>query len=124
MSDGDVFSNAKSGSSGAFSSAGERREAARRLREWEPFRADARIGGAVGMMRSLGRTVGAAPGETIAYRLADLIDPMCENNGRMQVSQFVCSSCGAGFSGGETEFFRYCPSCGARVVNGDDKCGI
>lgn len=54
-------------------------------------------------------------------RLADLIDPTChlaldeELSQEFQGEMFRCSKCGAAFPRINGEY-RYCPSCGARVV--------
>lgn len=54
----------------------------------------------------------------LANVLADLIDPTCEikkDNPYMSDFDFICKSCGEHFStSGEP---RYCPHCGARVVD-------
>lgn len=56
-------------------------------------------------------------------RLADLIDPTCHivetvEDGR---TMYVCSNCYSCKSEDKNQFskFRYCPSCGARVVSDD-----
>ena len=49
--------------------------------------------------------------------LATLIDrKMCENACHAQHDQFVCSCCRAGFAGEDTNYFKYCPNCGAEVM--------
>nr|DAF92458.1 MAG TPA: Transcription initiation factor IIE, alpha FINGER, Transcription [Siphoviridae sp. ctkhg5] len=55
-------------------------------------------------------------------RLADLIDPTCsltldeELSQELQGDMFRCDKCDAAFPRINGEY-RYCPSCGARVVN-------
>ena len=104
----------------------EREEAAERLREWHPFEpGEERC--FVNAWQSLGRTVGATPGEEIAWRIADLIDPTCEFV-PIGDDRFGCSECGVTVRldldvptfDDMAMPFRYCPSCGARVVRGDD----
>lgn len=60
--------------------------------------------------------------------LADLIDPTCMNmdGRRMNGRTFSCSECGYETwtyddSDCDPWEFSYCPNCGARVVNDDDK---
>ncbi len=84
-------------------------------------------------MQSLGKMVGAVPGENIVERIADLIDrPTCNNTLPQNWGTFECSECGAQFevnsvfitAGGtdasEPVIPRYCPNCGAEVVSADD----
>lgn len=63
-------------------------------------------------------------GRAVFRRLADLIDPTCQNDG--DEWGFLCSKCGELVSitkevpcgCGEAPYIPYyCPSCGARVVN-------
>lgn len=100
----------------------ERREVVARLREWlaipwyeRPWSRDA--------MQSLGKMVGAVPGENIVERIADLIDsPTCEmnecsiDNGSRSWGM-RCSRCGTEFEHEKPDYgWRYCPKCGAMVV--------
>lgn len=64
-----------------------------------------------------------ARGKTYEFffnRLADLIDPTCEDvseppkDGFTPVPVFKCSECGCQHV--SPKYVRYCPSCGARVV--------
>lgn len=105
----------------------ERREVVARLREWlaipwyeRPWGRDA--------MQSLGKMVGALPGENIVERITDLIDrPTCFDTESKDSKSFICSACGfsesklvvnpftLGFSWVKPSY-RYCPKCGAMVV--------
>lgn len=96
----------------------ERREVVARLREWlaipwyeRPWSRDA--------MQSLGKMVGAVPGENIVERLADLIDrPTChisETDHEFEDS-VRCDRCRTTFNR-PWEPFKYCPNCGAEVVD-------
>ena len=95
----------------------ERREVVARLREWlaipwyeRPWSRDA--------MQSLGKMVGAVPGENIVERIADLIDrPTChisETDHEFEDS-VRCDRCRTTFNR-PWEPFKYCPNCGAEVV--------
>ena len=109
----------------------ERREVVARLREWlaipwyeRPWSRDA--------MQSLGKMVGAVPGENIVERIADLIDrPTCKDVADFDHESFKCSRCGyrvlsidgasdaaklVAPEGGVIDF-GYCPNCGAEVVD-------
>lgn len=109
----------------------ERREVVARLREWlaipwyeRPWSRDA--------MQSLGKMVGAVPGEDIVERIADLIDrPTCNDVGDNW--KFRCSACGCEldilemevgeptmWKDGAAQVPKYCPSCGAEVVTTSD----
>jgi len=76
------------------------------------------------------RRVRDAANVDIAYSttsvLADLIDPTCKNKYRNHDDRsFLCSKCGYeawtyGDSFCDPDEFRFCPHCGARVVNDDD----
>lgn len=94
----------------------ERREVVARLREWlaipwyeRPWSRDA--------MQSLGKMVGAVPGENIVERIADLIDrPTChisETDHEFEDS-VRCDRCRTTFNR-PWEPFKYCPNCGAEV---------
>lgn len=96
----------------------ERREVVARLREWlaipwyeRPWSRDA--------MQSLGKMVGALPGENIVERIADLIDrPTChisETDHEFEDS-VRCDRCRTTFNR-PWEPFKYCPNCGAEVVD-------
>ena len=97
-----------------------------RLREWlvipwygRPWSRDA--------MQSLGKMVGAVPGENIVERIADLIDrPTCEmaecsiDHGSRSWGM-RCSRCGTEFEHEKPAYgWRYCPNCGAEVVADED----
>lgn len=105
----------------------ERREVVARLREWlaipwyeRPWSRDA--------MQSLGKMVGAVPGEDIVERIADLIDrPTCRNVSgyqdvfecsecrcRVELITEVCNEHGEPFS--VPLIPSWCPNCGAEVV--------
>lgn len=101
----------------------ERREVVARLREWlaipcyeRPWSRDA--------MQSLGKMVGAVPGENIVERIADLIDrPTCEmtecsiDHGSRSWGM-RCSRCGTEFEHEKPAYgWRYCPNCGAEVAD-------
>lgn len=69
------------------------------------------------------RTVGGPSGykfSPLFERLADLIDPTCEDasesskDGFTSVPVFKCSKCGCQHI--SPEYVRYCPNCGSRVV--------
>lgn len=60
--------------------------------------------------------------EDVYKLLTDLIDPTCHDFGGQEGTNgegydFACSACGWR---GDVCGPRYCPSCGARVVTGDD----
>lgn len=69
-----------------------------------------------------------------AHRLADLIDPTCENKQirynrespfEFRTDNLICSSCGETFFVDEYHInspidWAYCPNCGARVVSCND----
>ena len=75
-------------------------------------------------MKSLGKMVGAVPGEDIVERIADLIDrPTCRIGYVPGSADRSCSACGVTFSTGtyqggdhEEHEFMFCPNCGAEVV--------
>lgn len=80
-------------------------------------------------LQTVGRLVGAYVGESILARLADLIDrPTCsikrESRNGYPTTWGVCSRCGAIVNAERAvsnaiEYLptRYCPNCGAEVVN-------
>ena len=96
----------------------KRREVVARLREWlaipwyeRPWSRDA--------MQSLGKMVGAVPGENIVERLADLIDrPTCHisDTDHEFEDSVRCDRCRTTFNR-PWEPFKYCPNCGAEVVD-------
>jgi hypothetical protein len=61
----------------------------------------------------------------LCNRLADLIDPTCEDiskppkDGFYPVPVFECSKCKCKHI--SPDYVRFCPSCGARVVNVNEK---
>lgn len=95
----------------------ERREVVARLREWvatpwyeRPWSRD--------VMQSLGKMVGAVPGEDIIERIADLIDrPTCRicATDHEYEDSVRCDRCRMTFRR-PWEPFKYCPNCGAEVV--------
>lgn len=76
---------------------------------------------------------GGFDGRPFGEVLADLIYPTCHNT-LPDWGTFECSECGTqwgvcpayiapdGTSGHDAVDPRFCPDCGARVVNGDDAC--
>lgn len=58
--------------------------------------------------------------EGVANSLADLIDPTCEliDRGDISGEPMVCSCCGKMLN--RNIRWHYCPSCGSRVVGGDE----
>ena len=94
----------------------QRREVSRKLREWlaipwyeRPWSRDA--------MQSLGKMVGAVPGEDIVERIADLIDrPTCRicATDHEYEDSVRCDRCRMTFRR-PLEPFKYCPNCGAEV---------
>lgn len=95
----------------------ERREVVARLREWvatpwyeRPWSRD--------VMQSLGKMVGAVPGEDIIERIADLIDrPTCRicATDHEYEDSVRCDRCRMTFRR-PWEPFKYCPNFGAEVV--------
>lgn len=91
-------------------------------------------------LRSLGRTTmpvvaivgtvadayGGRPDASPVESLADLVDwPTCRNLAIKPVDQFVCSACGervdiAYLDSADDYHARYCPNCGAEVVDDED----
>lgn len=104
----------------------ERREVAERLRKL-PSTADADgcctawdVLFALGM--KAGDTIGFVPADN-AVRLAELIDQTCrfepayEPDATGSVSLVECSKCGWTIEPWNAAGFRYCPNCGAEVVD-------
>lgn len=91
-------------------------------------------------LRSLGRTMlpvvaivgtvadayGGRPDASPVESLADLVDwPTCRNLAIKPVDQLVCSACGervdiAYLDSADDYHARYCPNCGAEVVDDED----
>lgn len=96
-----------------------REEVAKKLREGSTARTTNEV--YVVLLNSIGITYDYA---NLFNRLADLIDPTCEVTLDEELSQefqgemFRCSKCNAAFPRINGEY-RYCPSCGARVVRDD-----
>lgn len=70
-------------------------------------------------------TVGLHDCAHVLTRYADLIDPTCENYATKQADELLCSECGEhvdiAYMGNTDDYHaRYCPHCGARVVNNDE----
>ena len=96
----------------------ERREVVARLREWvatpwyeRPWSRDA--------MQSLGEMVGAVPGENIVEHIADFIDrPTCRicATDHEYEDSVRCDRCRMTFRR-PWEPFKYCPNCGAEVLD-------
>jgi DNA-directed RNA polymerase subunit RPC12/RpoP len=69
--------------------------------------------------------------EQVFKRLALLIDPTCYNTQTYKEAYFTCSECGAttlllddqNESIVDDGAFRFCPNCGARVVDGNCRDG-
>ena len=101
----------------------ERREVAERLRaldvhDWNDFMDE---------VDALETAIGCSVGQDWQdqnwwHRLADLIDrPTCKNLATHLVDELVCSACGervdiAYLDSDDDYRVRYCPSCGAKVV--------
>ena len=100
----------------------QRREAARKLRQFLSVSPNKRAWDNVGLQTG-GRLVGTSVGENILARLADLIDrPTCENGERLNKRAFLCSACGYeaytySDSNCNPHDFSYCPDCGAEVMD-------
>ena len=106
----------------------ERREVAERLRDEADGHVAVECGSvahALGLAYEVHGTIAAFSGDAVA-RLADLIDPTCHavHSDTAADDELVCSECGA-YMGAIVPFIGavlplYCPSCGARVVEGGD----
>lgn len=93
-----------------------REEVAKKLREVSTARTTDEV--YVALLNCIGITYDYA---NLFNRLADLIDPTCsltldeELSQEVQGDMFRCDKCDAAFPRINGEY-RYCPSCGARVV--------
>lgn len=93
-----------------------RQEVAKKLREVSTARTTDEV--YVALINCIGITYDYA---NLFNRLADLIDPTCEValdeelSQELQGDMFRCNKCNAAFPPINGEY-RYCPSCGARVV--------
>lgn len=96
-----------------------REEVAKKLREVSTARTTDEV--YVALLNCIGITYDYA---SLLNRLADLIDPTCsltldeELSQELQGEMFRCDKCDAAFPRINGEY-RYCPSCGARVVCDD-----
>lgn len=99
----------------------ERRAAAARLRQFlsEPWNERSWYHDS---LQNVGSLVGTSVGENILARLADLIDrPTCKNLATKPADELLCSECGehvdiAYMENTDDYHARYCPNCGAEVV--------
>lgn len=107
----------------------ERREVARRLREYPVHLALGMEGGsplrALAMLSGLLSATGLRQDEPARLygRLADLIDPTCEANS-LTDGEYYCSECGGNLGieiEDESLLPSYCPECGARVTGDEDE---
>ena len=58
--------------------------------------------------------------EDVYALLADLIDPVCELDLDFSMENIKCSACNKAIPHGANPLeMKYCPNCGARVVDGD-----
>lgn len=69
-------------------------------------------------------TIGLPDCAHVLTRYADLIDPTCKNLATKPADEFLCRDCGehvyiAYMENTNGYHARYCPHCGARVVNAD-----
>ena len=100
---------------------GERREVAARLRQFLSMSQSEHACGYDGL-QTVGSLVGTSVGESILARLADLIDrPTCKNLATKPADELLCSECGehvdiAYMESADDYHARYCPNCGAEVV--------
>ena len=106
-----------------------REEVAKKLREVDTARTTNEV--YVALLNCIGITYDYA---NLFNRLADLIDPTCENKqieiNKMAPVEFrtdnlICSNCGETFCADKEGInapidWSYCPCCGARVVRDDD----
>ena len=109
----------------------ERREVARRLREYPVHLALGMEGGsllrALAMLSGLLNATGLRQDEPARLygRLADLIDPTCHvfvcgHPDKHHVCR-TCDKCSFGwYEDVHDEHFRFCPNCGRRVVDGGE----
>ena len=94
-----------------------REKVAEKLREVSTARTTDEV--YVALLNCIGITYDYA---NLLSRLADLIDPTCsltldeELSQEVQGDMFRCDKCNAAFPRINGEY-RYCPNCGARVVN-------
>lgn len=94
-----------------------RQEVAKKLRENSTVHTTDEV--YVALINCIGITYDYA---NLFNRLADLIDPTCsltldeELSQEVQGDMFRCDKCNAAFPRINGEY-RYCPNCGARVVN-------
>lgn len=99
----------------------ERRAAAARLRQFLSMSQSEHACGYDGL-QTVGSLVGTSVGENILARLADLIDrPTCKNLATKPADELLCSECGehvdiAYMENTDDYHARYCPNCGAEVV--------
>ena len=99
----------------------QRREAAREIRQFLSVSQNERAWDNDGL-QTVGRLVGTSVGENILVRLADLIDrPTCKNLATKPADELLCSGCGehvdiAYMESADDYHARYCPNCGAEVV--------
>lgn len=105
----------------------QRREAARGIRQFLSVSQNERAWDNDGL-QTVGRLVGTPVGENILARLAELIDrPTCFDTESKDSKSFTCSACGLSESKLAISPFtlsslrvkpgyRYCPRCGAEVV--------
>ena len=104
----------------------ERREIAARLRELadanEGYLSMGRVNRVLRDGKAILGTSGLASVADVLRRYADLIDPpTCKNLATHLVDELVCSSCGervdiAYLDSDDDYRVRYCPGCGAKVV--------
>lgn len=108
----------------------ERREVVARLREWVATPWYERTWSR-DVMQSLGKMVGAVPGEDIIERIADLIDrptcyvvehkTHCGSYGCEEAGQLWVLSCGDECVNDSDFPPSYCPECGAMVFEKKDE---
>lgn len=104
----------------------ERREVAVKLRELadtnEGYLSMGRVNRVLRDGKAILGTSGLASVADVLRRYADLIDPpTCKNLATHLVDELVCSSCGervdiADLDSDDDYRVRYCPGCGAKVV--------